>query len=91
MRRAGISIESIVRMSVYHDQIRYGKTKRLPGKPVGIISVEPIDKDKYNPLVLTFTVSRYRNDFKYVLMQSKCEDRLSGYAKSLFDSCFKGW
>lgn len=91
MRKVGISVNSSVPMSVYRDQIRYGTQKRLPGKPVGIIAVEPTNKSAYNPLVITFTVSPYRKDFRLVLLQDEREDHLSDYAQSLFESCFKGW
>lgn len=91
MRRVGISTESAVRMSVYHDQVHHGIHRKLPGKPVGVIEVGSRVKRDHNPLKLTFTVSRYRNDLKYVVMQGERKDCLSGYAKSLFDSCFKNW
>jgi len=92
MRKVGISINAAQRMSVYQSQIDIGLNRKLPGRPVGLIEVGQVEpKGRFNPLVLTFTVSHYRKDFKRVLMQNNRKDRLSNYAQSLFDSSFKKW
>lgn len=94
MREVGITrnFPTGIRASVYHAQIAQGRYRRLPGRPVGIIEVQPLStRNDYNHLILTFTVSPYRKNMRRVLLQNKRKDCLSGYAKSLFDSCFKYW
>lgn len=65
-----------------------------PGKPIKMIAVLPTNYEEgdYNPLVVFFAVSHARkHDFRRLLGQQTREERLSPYARSLFDSCFKNW
>lgn len=66
-----------------------------PGRAVGVIAVKPkgLKDNEYNPLVMYFTVNRYRprKDLNTVIDQTNKKKDLTGYAADLFDSCFKNW
>ena len=92
----GIKLYAPVRMAVYAAQFRKGRFARLPGTFISAIAVKPgyLSEDEYNPYVLYFTVSPYRNhELKRVKIQAKRkgEEGWSPYAQSLFNSCFKNW
>lgn len=68
--------------------------KRPPSKPLSMIAVRPfhLPENGYNHLVMFFAVSDYRkHEFRKLKAQSMREGKLSPYAQSLFDSCFKNW
>jgi len=68
--------------------------KKPPSKPFSMIAVRPnyLPESGYNHLIMFFVVSHYRrHEYRRLQMQSAREDKLSPYAQSLFESCFKGW
>lgn len=64
-----------------------------PGKPIGVIAVQSKDHEpgRFNPLVLYFSVNKYRKDLNAVIDQTNKKAQLPKYERSLFDSCFKNW
>lgn len=72
---------------------KVGDRVKPPGKPVGVIAVQPkgLKPDEFNPLVLFFTVNPYRRDFNKVVDQTNKKPKLSKYGQDLFNSCFKNW
>lgn len=66
--------------------------RKAPGRPVGLIAVQPNGHipGAFNNLALFFTVDRSRKDYKKVIHPQPV-GRLSSYAKELHEATFKEW